>query len=250
VVNVPTTPPGQSSSSEAGKVIFDNWNIGGVSNAPTQHTVFSITQSMVITKITNYHWNSGRGAAPGTIGLRSQSSQMYGPWQTSGSGGQSGSQNINWHVSPNVTIPAGTYTVVDSQPSTWAQNGQSQGRGFSRIEGRGSASASVNTTSSSSSSSTGTGQSMSAELINKGRDNVHIFVEGQDTAGPQNRLTPGQSRTITVKPVSSGRVKFLFMRGGSLLGSCYWQSRDDGVAVIRFTEDGGKPQPVCTTRLR
>ena len=37
---------------------------------------------------------------------------------------------------PNVVIPAGTYTIVDSSPSTWAQNGESGGRGHASVEGR------------------------------------------------------------------------------------------------------------------
>lgn len=93
-------------------------------------------------------------------------------------------------------------------------------------------------------------KTLTAELTNSGKDNVHIFVEGQDTAGPQNRLAPGQTKTISVQPAANGKAKFVFMRGGSWLGSCYWETGSDRVGVIKFTEQGGKPQPVCTTRLR
>ena len=96
----------------------------------------------------------------------------------------------------------------------------------------------------------GASKPLTAELTNSGKDNVHIFVEGQDTAGPQNRLSPGQTRTIAVQPVANGKAKFVFMRGSASLGSCYWETSVERVAVVKFTEQGGKAQPVCTTRLR
>ncbi len=247
-----STPTGQSGSSQSasagssGAVLFDNGNTGGVSNGPVQATVFSLQQKATVTKITTYHWNGGRGAAPGTIGLRTQGGQMYGPWAASGSGGQGGVQNANWHVYPNVTLPAGTYTVVVSQPSTWAHNPQSQGRGFARIEG----SVTATSVTGASSSVAGAGRTVSARLTNNGQDNVHIYIEGQETAGPQNRLAPGQSKTITFAPPEAGRVKFVFSRGGRWLGSCYWEYSPDRTPVIRFSEEGGRPRPVCTTHLQ
>lgn len=235
----------------AGKPIYDNGNIGGVMNAPTRPTTFSLGQPHVITKITNYHWNSGRGAALGTIALRDQGGRTYGPWPTTGRPGQGGVPNAYWDAAPNVTLPPGTYTVVDSDPSTWAQNGESQGSGHTRVEGypAGGRDYTGRPVQPAAPGQPAAGP-LQAELVNNGRDNVHIFVDGTETAGPQNRLTPGQSRTITVQAPSGGRVKFSFMRGGSWLGSCYWDASPDRIAVIRFTEDGGKPQPVCTTRLR
>lgn len=248
----PATQTGQSGASQSvsdgasGNVLFDNRNTGGVSNGPVQATVFSLQQKATVTKITTYHWNSGRGAAPGTIGLRSQSGQMYGPWSASGSGGQGGVKNANWHVSPNMVVPAGTYTVVVSQPSTWSHNSQSQGRGFARIEG----SVTASSVTGASSSVAGGGRTISAKLTNNGQDNVHIYIEGQETAGPQNRLVPGQSKTITFAPPTAGRVKFIFSRAGRWLGSCYWEYIPDRTPVIRFSEEGGKPRPVCTTHLQ
>ncbi len=118
-----------------GAVIFNNGNVGGVYNNPSKPTVLTINQSHVITLIQNYHWNNARGAAPGTIALRDQSGRIYGPWQAKGSPGQGGVPNANWNVYPNISLPSGTYTVIDSNPSTWAQNTGSQGAGFTRVEG-------------------------------------------------------------------------------------------------------------------
>lgn len=47
--------------------------------------------------------------------------------------GQGGVQNAYWAVLPNIEVPAGTYTVIDSDPSTWSYNSQSKGCGFTTI---------------------------------------------------------------------------------------------------------------------
>lgn len=130
VVNPSPTAPVQK-----GNVVFNNGNIGGVGNAPTRPTTFNIGQPHVITLIQNYHWNNSRGAAVGTIGLRDQGGRVYGPWPVAGTPGQGGVPNAYWTARPNVTLPQGTYTVIDSDPASWSQNSESQGAGFTRVEG-------------------------------------------------------------------------------------------------------------------
>jgi hypothetical protein len=116
--------------------IFNNENGMGVQNSPTSPTVVTIKQAYKITVLRTYHWNNGRGTpAPGTIGLKDASGKMYGPWQASGSPGQGGVPNAYWSTAPNIILPAGTYTVVDSNPATWSQNGNSGGKGFTAING-------------------------------------------------------------------------------------------------------------------
>lgn len=115
-------------------VIFDNWNIGGVTNGPTAPTVFTLTAPTAITELDTYHWNVGKGEPPGTIALRDQNGAMY-TFPAIGSPGQNGAPNENWTATVAITIPAGTYTVVDSSRTTWAQNARSGGRGFARVLG-------------------------------------------------------------------------------------------------------------------
>jgi tetratricopeptide (TPR) repeat protein len=117
------------------KVIFENGNTGSVQNNPNCNPAFSITAPHRITLIWNYHWNNGKGVPAGTISLKKQDGTVYGPWQTSTGTGQSNAPNVNWTASPNITIPAGTYTVIDSNPNTWSQNSQSKGCGFTKVEG-------------------------------------------------------------------------------------------------------------------
>ena len=114
------------------EVIFNNWNIGGVSNGPTNPTVFTIATARTITYVDTYHYFNG-GVLPGTISLRHSDGTVYGPWQTIGLEGQGGVANAVWVCYPNVTIKAGAYTVVDSNTATWSHNASSDYRGFSLV---------------------------------------------------------------------------------------------------------------------
>jgi hypothetical protein len=109
---------------------FSVSSIGAAYNGATPAT-FTIDQAWYVTVIHTYHWNDGQGASPGTIGLRAADGTMYGPWQATGSDGQGGVPNANWTVNPNIVIPPGDYTVIDSDPGTWAQNGETNGAGMS-----------------------------------------------------------------------------------------------------------------------
>jgi hypothetical protein len=115
-------------------VIFDNSNTGGVAAGATPPT-FTIARRHLITNIWSYHWNDGRGARPGSIGLEAGDGKQYGPWQVTASSGQNGALNVNWECSPNIVIPPGTYRVIDSDPYTWSQNGASNQAGFTRVKG-------------------------------------------------------------------------------------------------------------------
>ena len=116
------------------QVILEVTNISGVSNTPTSPTKFTIDTPYIITYLHTYHYYNNNTPA-GTIGLRAENGTMYGPWQSEGTAGQGGVQNADWHVYTYQEIPAGTYTVVDSNPSTWSHNSGSGGRGFATVKG-------------------------------------------------------------------------------------------------------------------
>lgn len=109
-------------------------NVDVVHNGPTRPSTFTLQEPRVLVWLQTYHWNQGRGAPPGTLGVRDASGRSFGPWPASGSPGQGGLVNAYWNVRPGVLLPAGEYTVVDSDPSTWAQNAASQGAGHFRVE--------------------------------------------------------------------------------------------------------------------
>lgn len=127
-------PPAQVSQSP-GIELFNNWNKAMVANNPSSATYFYISKQTTITRITNYHWNGGRGKAPGQIDLRGSDGKTYGPWQSMGTSGTGGAANVNWIVSPNVTLQPGFYQILDSDTQSWSHNSGSFGAGFSAVNG-------------------------------------------------------------------------------------------------------------------
>lgn len=105
-----------------------------VENGGTEPS-FEVPSPHTITAIMTYHWNDGSGSTPGTISLRAADGTTYGPWQAEGKEGQGGVPNAYWWAYPNEAIPPGTYTVVDSEPNTWAQNEDTGGRGVAWVQG-------------------------------------------------------------------------------------------------------------------
>jgi len=239
------------SSSARGKVIFTNGNTGGVSNNPSRATMFTLREPHVITLITNYHWNNGRGATPGTIALRGSDGRTYGPWRTSGSPGQGGVPNANWNAVPNVTLPAGNYTVVDSDPASWAQNSGSQGCGHTRVEGY-PVSGATSSAPATAGSATAAALSIGAELTNRSKENTHIFTEGE-TFGPDNRLAPGEKRRMMVIMKSDGSVTFKAGRNGQVMATKTWRGNPGDasrVPVVVFDESNPFEKLIITTGLR
>ncbi len=127
----PTATPRAATAPAAEEEFFKVLSTGVAHNGATKPTTFSINESWLVTYILTYHWNDARGATPGTIGLRASNGTTYGPWQATGQPGQGGVANAAWVVRPNIVIPPDTYTVLDSDPSTWAQNEETGGAGMS-----------------------------------------------------------------------------------------------------------------------
>jgi hypothetical protein len=140
----PTTPGTQSEV-----ILFKLESVAGVSNNPPQRTLFRLDQPALITKIFTYHWNDGRGAAPGNIALKNAATgQMVGRWRVTGTyhmfsvapGAAWPSQGdgppyLYWNAQPNVKVPAGTYEVLDSDPGTWAYNSEMRNMGCAWVFG-------------------------------------------------------------------------------------------------------------------
>jgi len=135
--NLGTATPSASPSPTAvqDQMLFDNGNILAVFNMPTSATQFTLAQASKITFLQTYHWNNAQGSPGGTIGLRDSSGKLYGPWPVNTRPGQGGVPNAYWFTEPNVVLPAGTYTVVDSEPATWSQNSANGGQGMTQVRG-------------------------------------------------------------------------------------------------------------------
>ena len=114
--------------------LFKVDSIAGVSSGPPEPTVFTLDAPAFITGIVTYHYYN-QGAGPGTIALQRADGTTYGPWSATGSEGQGGVANAYWTVTPDVAIPAGTYTVVDSDPGTWSWALDTDRRGITVVQG-------------------------------------------------------------------------------------------------------------------
>jgi hypothetical protein len=76
-------------------------------NDPPRALTFQISKRHLITYVRDYHWNNGRGQIAGTIGLRNEEGQLFGPWQAYGSAEQGGAPNVNWEAIRERDAPAG-----------------------------------------------------------------------------------------------------------------------------------------------
>lgn len=120
-------------------LFFDNWDtsrLGALNGGKPTEVNFG-SDSYCITRIATYHWNGGKGASPGTISLQDATGRIVGTWQARSSSGQLNAPDVNWDVFPPAgTVASGRNTVFDSDPSTWSQNGTTNGFGFVKIWGR------------------------------------------------------------------------------------------------------------------
>ncbi|MBI1350573.1 MAG: hypothetical protein GC156_05585 [Actinomycetales bacterium] len=109
-------------------------SIAGVSSGPPKPTIFTLGGPAFVTSVMTYHYLN-QGAPPGTLAFEGEDGTVYGPWPTVGSEGQGGVANAYWTAEPNVVVPAGTYTVIDSDPSTWSWALDTDQRGITIIQG-------------------------------------------------------------------------------------------------------------------
>lgn len=126
---------GQGDESQGEVLILEIDSLGGVDNSPTSPSKLTLDQPFTITKIRTYHWNYGSGQTPGTIALQDEGGNLYGPWQARGEPGMGGVPDAYWVVEPDVDLQPGEYTVVDSDPATWSQNYETDGRGITLVWG-------------------------------------------------------------------------------------------------------------------
>jgi hypothetical protein len=118
--------------------LFNNSNPNAVSDCSsplaTCSPQFKLAVPTLISDVWTYHWHGGAGDnRGGSIKLQS-SSQSFGPFPVIVT---PATNNVpaNWTAAVNRTLPAGTYTVIDSSPGTWSRNATSMDKGFSIVRG-------------------------------------------------------------------------------------------------------------------
>jgi len=111
---------------------WTNWNTEPIENGPpASDTIFTIPDPVTLISVHTYHGNDDQDLDyTGTIGLVGDDGTGYGPWDAIGYPGLTLNKNAHWVAKPGITLPAGTYTVVDSDPATWSHNPESGSAGF------------------------------------------------------------------------------------------------------------------------
>jgi hypothetical protein len=130
----PKVSPSDMSPSGSEVALFKLASVQGVQNKPSVRTIFSLSAPSKVTKIWTYHWNNGRGAPGGAIGLRSYEGVIYGPWPA-GTITASNGAPVYWMVKPDVVLPKGVYEVLDSDPATWSTNSEMNNMGCAWVIG-------------------------------------------------------------------------------------------------------------------
>ncbi len=117
------------------ELLYSNENIGAVSNSPPYYLMFDVSETIVVQSATTYHWNGGKGQAPGSISIYSDSGTLLGTYAAEGRTGYRGVPNAYWDIFPNIELSPGTYYLLPSDTKTWAHNAESDNCGFFNIRG-------------------------------------------------------------------------------------------------------------------
>jgi len=125
-VSVNNTPTPEGAPEE---LVFNTLNLAEVVNGPTKDASFSISETYEITLIKTYHWNNGYGSSPIRIGLKDSNGNI-GNWEAITCIDSGEVPNTFWDIKPYITLLPGTYTITDSDPSTWSCNSESDNRGM------------------------------------------------------------------------------------------------------------------------
>ncbi|MBR5421876.1 MAG: hypothetical protein IK115_12090 [Lachnospiraceae bacterium] len=109
------------------------FNTGTVSDGALYCPLFEAQSDIQLRALTTYHWNGGKGAAPGEIRIYDVTDgkeELLGTWEATSREG-SGVENVNWDIFPDITLKAGhTYHIKDSDAASWSYNADSDEMGF------------------------------------------------------------------------------------------------------------------------
>lgn len=121
------------------RTFWSNFNTDPVKNGPKYFISVQVKESekpVAITRIRTYHWNSGNGAAPGTICVYEGNNVEIGCWQAVGRSAY-GTANVYWEALTDLTLyPGHSYRVKVSDPSTWSYNEASKNCGMFELYGQ------------------------------------------------------------------------------------------------------------------
>lgn len=109
------------------ETIFSTYNTYAVQNDPPYDIVVTLEGAdYQLRAVTTYHWNGGRGSAPGVIFLY-EDDALLDSWPAA----STTANDTEWVAYVDVTLRSGhSYYVTDSDPATMSWNEASDGGGF------------------------------------------------------------------------------------------------------------------------
>lgn len=134
-----TAAPVKTAAAKKTVVLYSNWNsnLPLINNPVVGKNRLTVSEPVMITRITTYHWNFGRGDdRGGEISLTGP--ENYGPFQTKKTvAGDDGTPNAKWIFEPGVVLKPGSYRIEmpKEKKKTWSYNIDSEGKGFVIVEG-------------------------------------------------------------------------------------------------------------------
>jgi hypothetical protein len=193
--------------------VFDNSNGGTVENGGTAPTFNTGGKAYCVVLLQTYHWNGGKGASHGTLGLKRVGGAgpggigSLGPYKASASPGQNNAPNVNWYVyvQPPGAAPQvidGTYTCEDSGAATWSTASKG-GPGFCMVYGVPAAATASSSSTASTTTKTKTKCPTTGVFPPRCRYDLHVAISGpSEIAGG----TAPQRINFTVTVSNEGRV--------------------------------------------
>jgi hypothetical protein len=207
------------SSANNNETITQVGNYDLVTNLPAAPTDFTVNEPSILVSIENYHWNNGKGADPGQIGILNLQTSQSSWWDASGRTGSYGAPNAYWTIKPGVQIGAGTYRVLDSDNKSWSQNSGSGGRGFSIVITKKNlknepavkpASSSKGSVASQKEAPFPCKRKVSLTFRNESQGQVELWTEGTDRSAEGRFFPIGETKIadFSVAFDSTGKIKF------------------------------------------
>lgn len=129
-----------AASTYAGEeLIWSNFNNEAVESQPEYYSSLPLEKGqspVLITRVRTYHWNDGKGAAPGEICVYfDDTMEELKCWQAVGLS-ENGNQNVIWEAATDfVMIPGKSYAFLVSDFESWSYNSASDECGMIELYG-------------------------------------------------------------------------------------------------------------------
>lgn len=136
-VTTKKTVTAKSTDKKKTVVLFSTWNNNGLllNNPVVERIKWNIQGKVMITRVTTYHWNGGKGDSGGGT-LNFKGAKDYGPFRVVRmEAGDDGTPNAKWIFEPGIILEPGKYKIEQTGKRTLSHNVASAGQGFIKVEG-------------------------------------------------------------------------------------------------------------------